>query len=170
MRSCRWCREAHLHAALRSRGGFTLIELVAVIAIMALLSTLAVISLRGTIDRYHMSQAKQVIELFDAKARRQARSNHQPVVAKIDRLNQRVEIGTSTFQIPRGVEIASLQLGRRVTVGTQVEIGYSRDGWSSSYVVALKRGELENWIVVLGSSGQVIPVNDRGEANELLSL
>jgi prepilin-type N-terminal cleavage/methylation domain-containing protein len=50
------------------RNGFTLVELVIVIVIMAILASIAAVSLGGTIDRYRMSQAAEVIERFDARA------------------------------------------------------------------------------------------------------
>lgn len=159
-----------LRAETRRRKGFTLIELVVVIAIIALLSTLAVMSLRGTIDRYHLSQAVQTVELSDASARRLARATDQMVVATIDRHHNRWRIGDRSFQIPTAVEIESIALGRRAIAGSEVDIDYSRDGWSPTYALQLKRGEIEQWIVVLGASGQVVSVRDRGEADALLRL
>ena len=48
------------------RAAFTLIELVIVIVIMGVLATLAILSLGGTMDRYQLNRASEVIELFDA--------------------------------------------------------------------------------------------------------
>ncbi|MEM1068736.1 MAG: prepilin-type N-terminal cleavage/methylation domain-containing protein [Planctomycetota bacterium] len=152
------------------RTGFTLIELVVVLVIMALLVSIAAVSLRGTMDRYHLNQAKQVIISSDAKARRQARSIERPLVMTIDRRKRQIRIGESIFRIPAAVEVASVDTGRRVTVGTEVEIDFGRSGWSPSYAVELKRGSASRWIVVLGGSGQVLTVEDREAADELLSL
>ncbi len=147
-----------------------MIEVVVVVTIMALLATIASVSLRGTIDRYYLSQARQTIEISDAKARRVARATGQPVVLNLDRLKKQFEIQKSTFQIPAGVEIESVEMASRVIVGSQVGIPYSDNGWSPTYAIELKRGEVGQWIVVIGPSGQVVRVNGEGEANELLTL
>jgi general secretion pathway protein H len=151
------------------KDGFTLIEVVVVVAIMALLATIGAVSLRGTIDRYYLSQARQAIEISDAKARRIARTTGRPVLMNVDRLEKQIEIHESTFRIPAGVEIASVEMASRLSGGTQIGIPFSDDGWSPTYAIELKRGELGQWIVVIGASGQVVRVNEEGAANELLT-
>ena len=153
----------------RRKDGFTLIEVVVVVAIMAFLATIGAVTMRGTVDRYYLSQARQAIEISDAKARRIARMTSRPVLMNVDRLKQQIEIQGSTFRIPAGVEIASVEMSSRFSGGTQVGIPFSDDGWSPTYAIELKRGEVGQWIVVIGASGQVVRVNEKGAANELLA-
>ena len=136
---------------------------------MALLATIGAVSLRGTVDRYYLSQARQAIEISDAKARRIARTTGRPVLMNVDRLKKQIVIHESTFRIPAGVEIASLEMASRLSSGSQVGIPFSDDGWSPTYAIELKRGEVGQWIVVIGASGQVVRVNEEGAANELLT-
>ena len=159
----------------RERKAFTLIELVIVILIMAVLSTLAVLSLGGTMDRYQLSRASEAIELFDARARRDARKSRQPIRATIDRKHQRLVIdtpgpGNTQYRWPRSVEINKIRLRRRVTVGNNFEIRFNREGGSPTYAVELKRGKMSRWLVVLGASGQFVPLNSEGEVDAILSL
>ena len=49
-----------------SRAAFTLIELVVVVVIVSLLATIAVISLGGTMDRYHLNRAAESIRVVIA--------------------------------------------------------------------------------------------------------
>lgn len=165
MRKCRW----------RGRYAFTLIELVIVIVIMAILSTLAVLSLRGTMDRYMLSRAAETIERFDARARRDASLLRQPIRAAIDRNRKRLTIDTSRtdnaqYRLPRRVEVGKIRLGRRVTVGNRFEIQFSRRGASPTYAVELRRGDMSQWLLVLGTSGQVVPLSSEGEVDAILSL
>lgn len=151
-----------------SRAGFTLIELLVVVAIIAMLLALAGQSLRGTVDRYHLRQAQQTLEMCDAKARRWARTNEASITVRIDRVKRSIELGDSTFRISKAVEIKGVTLGKRAGVERRTEIEFHPDGWSPSYAIELSRGSMTRWMVVLGESGQVVDVLDRGAANALL--
>ncbi|MGI9472561.1 MAG: pilus assembly FimT family protein [Rubripirellula sp.] len=157
------------------RDAFTLIELVIVIVIMAILSTLAVVSLRGTMDRYLISQAAETVERFDARARRDASRMRQPIRAAIDRNRKRLTIdtpgpGNAKYHLLNRVEIGKVRLSRRVTVGNQFKIQFSREGASPTYAVELRRGEMSQWLLVLGTSGQIVPLRNEGEVDAILSL
>ena len=159
----------------QKRKAFTLIELVVVIVIMAVLSTLAVLSLGGTMDRYQLSRASEAIEMFDARARRDARKSRQPIRATIDRNRQRLVIdtpgpGNTQYRLPHSVGINKVRFRRRVTVGNNFEIQFNREGGSPTYAVELQRGKMSRWLVVLGASGQVVPLNNEGEVDAILSL
>lgn len=157
------------------RNAFTLIELVIVIVIMAFLASLAVISLGGTMDRYQLSRASETIERFDARARRDARTSRKSVQATIQRHRQQLLIESpgrqdARFRLPAKVEISNIRLRRRVTAGSNFEIRFSREGRSPTYAVELRRGEMSRWLVILGTSGQVIPIDKEGEVDAILSL
>lgn len=157
------------------RSGFTLIELVVVVVVMGILSCLAVITLGGTTDRYQLSRATETIELFDARARRDARRLGEPIVATIQRSRNQLMVSgdraaDARFRLPQSVEITQIRMRRRVVAGRDVEIPFNRQGVCPTYAVQIQRGKLRRWVVVLGLSGQVVALNDQGEVDEILSL
>ena len=164
----------------QGRLAFTLIELVFVIVIMGVLATLAVLSTAGMMDRYKLSRAAETIEMFDARARRDARASHQPILAIIQRNQQRLVIGNpgdaasrptaAQYRLPRSVEITEIRMRRRVTAGGNFEIRFNREGSSPTYAVRLERGNMSRWLVVLGVSGQVVVLENEGEVDEIMSL
>ena len=164
----------------RRRAAFTLIELVVVIVIMAVLSTLAVLSLGGTMDRYQLSRASETIEMFDARARRDARKSRQSIQGTIDRNRQRLMIDSpipgnkdwrsKQYRLPQSVEISQVRFRRSVTVGNRYAIPFNRNGGSPTYAIELQRGKMRRWLVVLGVSGQVLPLDSEGEVDAILSL
>lgn len=153
-----------------------MIELVVVMLILATLAGLVAYSLRGVVDRYQMNRAIETIELFDAQARRQACRLRGSLQARIDRGRNLLSIEPSrrrsqtTFRLPRQVEIAEIRMGRTAVAGGPFELGINRHGQSDSYAVHLRRGETHRWLVVLGTSGQTVTLNDQGEADAILSL
>ena len=158
------------------RIGFTLLELVIVMIIVSVLSTIAVTSLSGTIDHYKLTQAAEVIQRFDAHARQQAVNHRQAVKATVEPLRNQLQVETSTdqairhFRLPSGVGIGEILLRRKTVASGNFEIRFNQDGGSRSYALELKRGKRSQWIVVLGGSGQIMEMNQRGEVSEFLSL
>jgi prepilin-type N-terminal cleavage/methylation domain-containing protein len=159
----------------RRIAAFTLIELMVVIALASILASLAAVSLGGTMDRYRLSQAEQMIEAFDAAARRDARRRREPVSAIIQRSRQRLILPARTtndkqYRLPRHVEIKQIRLRRRLTAGRDLELLFNREGTGPTYAVELVCGKSSRWLVVLGISGQIIALQDRGEVDEILAL
>jgi type II secretory pathway pseudopilin PulG len=153
-----------------------MIELVVVMLILATLAGLVAYSLRGAVDRYQMNRAIETIELFDAQARRQACRSRGSLEARIDRGRNLLSIESSrrrsqaTFRLPRQVEIAEIRMGRTSVAGGPFGLNINRHGQSDSYAVHLRRGNAERWLIVLGTSGQIVTLNDQGEADAILSL
>jgi Tfp pilus assembly protein FimT len=153
-----------------------MIELLVVMLILATLASLVAFSLRGVVNRYQMNRAVEVIESFDAQARREARRGQQPLSTRVDRGRNMLSIEASssrsrtTFRLPRQVEIAEIRMGRRAVSGGPFELNINRHGQSASYAVHLQRGNADRWLVVLGTSGQIITLKEKGEADAILSL
>ena len=153
------------------RSGFTLIELIAVIVVLAIITSLAVMSFGGTIDRYKMVQAIETLEMFDAAARREARRAEQPLTATINASRGELTIGITdrTFRLPSRVEITDFRTSRSGSRGL-VRLPIASDGSSPTYAVQLTRGKIKRWFMVLGVSGQVVPIENEGDVNALLSV
>ena len=169
-------RIACLENLVRRRIGFTLIEVVAVIVVLSILSTITAVALGPTLDRQRLSQAIEKLEWFDAKARRSAQANRSTVSAKIDPSKNRLVIQTSNQQedvslrLPSNVEISKVQLAGKPSSTRSESIQVSPSGYSTSYAVLLKRGELSKWVLVLGGSGQVVQFDNAKDVNALLSI
>ena len=158
-----------------TRNGFTLVELVVVMVLLGILSSLAVYSLGGTMDRHRMSTAIESIEMFDAAARRAARSSQQRVVAAIDRSAGRLSIQSPTnreaisFTLAPQITIAQIRVAGNRGLPGDAQINVNGEGRSPSYAIELQRGALKQWLVVLGFSGQVVTLRNEGEVNAILS-
>ena len=153
-----------------------MIELVVVIVILAILSSLTVYSLGGTMDQYQLSRAAETIEIFDARARRDARTRQHPLQASIERSRGRLtisRIGTgdrTTFRLPSRVKIKQIRMRRQVTSGSRIDIDINSSGQSRTYAIQLERGKASRWLVVLGFSGQVIQLDTGREVDAIFWL
>ena len=158
------------------RNAFTLIELLVVIVLLALLASLTIFSLRGTIDRQQMSRAIETVEMFDARARRTARSAQHAITAVIDSRHGQLSVSMNResqdifFRLPNRVTVSDLRLGKTSVRDSESKIEINGQGRSPTYAIQLQRGELKQWLVVLGFSGQVVASKNEGEVDAILSL
>lgn len=158
------------------RSGFTLVELVIVLVIAAMLTAIASLSLRGTLDQHQLSRAAEVIERFDAKMRRESRLTEQPVVAGFDLSRGRLTIDAvgsdrdTTLRLPSRVEVSRFRLRQKVAVGKRVNLLIDRDGTGPTYAIELKRGRMTRWLVVLGTSGQFIPLDSEDQVDAIVNF
>ncbi|TWU58091.1 pilus assembly FimT family protein [Rubripirellula reticaptiva] len=158
------------------RSAFTLIELVVVITIMAVLAAIAALSLGGVMDRYQLGRAAETIERFDSRARREARVTGDVVIAKIDRSRGRLDVDVAgsgldvMFQLPSRVSISNMRMHRSGVSGSDLILVVDRSGQCPTYAVELMRGNMKRWLVMLGTSGQVISLDNEGAVNALFAL
>ncbi len=158
------------------RNAFTLIELLVVIVLLALLASLTIFSLRGTIDRQQMSRAIETVEVFDARARRTARSAQHAITAVIDSRRNQLSVTTNresrdiSFRLPNRVTVSDVRLGKSSLRDRESKIEINGQGRSATYAIQLQRGKLTQWLVVLGFSGQVVALKNEGELDAILSL
>lgn len=151
---------------------FTLIELVVVMVLIGIMTAMAVLSLGGTMDRYRLTQATETFQTFDARARRQARSARRTIEATIEKDKRRLVIAqpSKQFRLPDSVEIKTVRISQQAVPRTKVKLRFDSAGHSPTYAVEFRKGKLSKWLVILGTSGQTIAMDNVGEVNALLSL
>ena len=161
------------------RAAFTLIELMVVVVILGLITALASLSLGGVMDRYQLGRAAETLEAFDSQGRRDASRSREAVLAIIRRgtnelvLRNAVERSSrarAQYRLPRNVEIGDIRMPRKSLTARDVTFTLSDRGRSPTYAVELRRGAMSRWIVILGISGQVIPMQSEDEVDAILSL
>ena len=138
------------------RPSFTLVELVVVLIVLAMLASAVTVSLAGPIRRARLMETLDRVVSLDAEARLIARRTAAGAVLKFEADSAVIEGGR------RERWRASVQ----VDAGPVVVIAPS--GQSTSYAVRVSTGEVSRWLVVLGLSGQAVPVASQGEADALL--
>src|SRR5689334_5072065 len=131
------------------RAGFTLIEVVACIALLVILCTIAAVSLRAQLGRGGLELAVEQIRLADAQARERARRSGQEVRVRFDR-------------------IARLYVAGRRAEGREAVVICSARGYTPSYAV-LVEAEQQQWVVVAGLTGAIRMVADERSVEEILS-
>lgn len=116
------CRLAD-RAILRSRGGFTLLEIMAVLLIMAFASALAVPAFRKFVEEDDMTKATRRIEALFRVARDSAVRSGSPVTVVIDSVSSKVWLDVarpvaidSAYALP-GTS-STMRANRSVTMGS----------------------------------------------------
>lgn len=155
------------------RAGFTMIEMLAVVAILALAATLTGVSLSGAASRASLEDVTQRVIAYDAGARLYASRFDRPVVLAFDErsIAQRfVEEDAAApprepLRLPGGYEVRALapEEGRpTVTV--------SAGGWSRSYAVRVTapNGRARS-VVFAGLTGEATTVEEEAEAEAMLA-
>jgi prepilin-type N-terminal cleavage/methylation domain-containing protein len=165
-------KQARLH-----RGGFTLVELAAVMVVLAILAGTVTWSVRGHVSNARMESFLVRIEASDARARAEARRLNLPVLLGIDSSQERVwqvSAGTSgkrSFAVPRGLDIARLHSTNQQSALQALEITISPLGQSETYAMQVKAsGGRATWLVVLGGSGQVLRFDREEDVEGVFSL
>ncbi|MCP4943401.1 MAG: type II secretion system protein [Planctomycetaceae bacterium] len=158
------------------RQGFTLLELMIVFTILGLFATIAMTSLASRVGDYRFTQAMEIIGRVDAYARRQASTQRQTVRTSVASLTNVLRVGspedptTRSFKLPTGIRIGQTKFRKQTIPTTDFDIRYNPYGISPTYAMKLTQGSQSRWIIVLGSSGQIIQTNEAGEVDEILSL
>jgi len=147
-----------------------------VFAILGLLATIAMTSLASRVGDYRFTQAMEIIGRVDAHARRQASTQRQTVRTSVASLTNVLRVGTSvdpntrSFKLPTGIRIGETKFRQQTIPTTDFDIQYNAYGISPTYAMKVVQGSHSRWIIVLGTSGQIIQTKEVGEVDEILSL
>ncbi len=164
-----------------TRQGFTLLELLAVMAIVWLLSGLVTLSVQGHLFRARLVQSIERVATLDRKARDEARRDGVPVSVQVDRergeislvngSKERVRDATRMVTFPRGVTVSEVRVAGQSRRATTSWVVISSLGQSSTYAVKLSApNRAVRWLVTLGLTGQQLELDSESQVNALLSL
>lgn len=164
---------------MRRSKGFTLIELVAVLALAAVLAGAAVLSLQGPYQAAQLENAVERLVLVDRQLRDHARQFERPARLTLCPNTGRVAVaepGSETappppFHLDGGVRIDQVAVGERRSDCDAVTIAYSRQGRSTSFAVRLRGADQKrHWLLFVGGTGQMIRLEEDKTIEELLRL
>ncbi len=160
------------------RGGFTMIELIAVLALSALLATAAVVNLAGVREHADNAYWADQIERYDQRTRIIAERLNQPLKVLVDteRNELRRTIADSgepigdRLRLPKSMLVAGVRLQDKTTAYGLVAIPYTPRGDSSTYLLKLAgRHDKSTWLLVAGMSGQTTTWNNATQAKNILT-
>lgn len=155
-----------------TRPGWTLIELVVVLALLGILSGGALLTMKSPLATAQRNSQREAVLLLDRLARSQARESRgivklefvwgdapgcQLVRAAVQPVLQRA------LPALRGVRLAgAIRQDRRVVVP------FTANGQSPSYAVRFGAGDREEWVLIVGGSGQPLGDCDDQQVDALL--
>lgn len=177
-RNSRSRRSDRQRPALR---GFTLLELIAVVALLATLAVAGRYSLRGPLAKARLEQALQRLAELDHQARAESRRHRQPVELSIDLDDAAVgfkpvadeaRLWRRRTTAGQGVHIDQARFGDRRASDGQSSVWISPWGQSDPYAIRLTAdgGRIAAWLLVLGASGQTVKCWDDATVERALPI
>lgn len=153
--------------------GFTMIEMLAVVAILALAATLAGVSLSGAASRASLEDVAQRVIVYDAGARLYAARFDRPVVLRFDEGSVAQVFAEEDADAPPR-EPLRLPGGYRVRVLASEEdhptVPVSAGGRTRSYAVRVTApNQRSQSIVFAGLTGEATVIEDEGVAEAMLA-
>jgi prepilin-type N-terminal cleavage/methylation domain-containing protein len=153
--------------------GFTLVEMVVVIAIMALLTSAAALSFSGPLRATRASDAIRQVQSFDDATRQHAKRFGKDLQIVLDLSRDRLIRRQSAdgpamheLQLPHGCRIERVRVGGKVIDSGEAVLACSNLGLTRSYAAHLVGPGLDRWILVAGLTGEVTTathdLNDAG--------
>lgn len=147
----------------RPSPGFTLVEVLAVLALAALLCGTAAFSLKAGLDEAEMKDVIRAIKYQDTLMRQHARTYRQPSELLIDvsggrfscRTANDVTQTTPAYVLPEGYEVRNVLVDSRYRQGNEITIACSSGSQTASYALLIQGPDRSKaWILVAGLTGQ----------------
>ncbi len=157
------------------RDGFTLPELLLVMALLALIAGTATWSLAGTVERQaHRAAITRLIDA-DHQARQLARATGREVGLLIDLEGQRVSVmsGHETPMVvtwPRTLWLARVKAQRVEHRAGEYLQRYGATGQCATYAIELRGSRSTQWIVVSGITGSAEMLSGETEVEAYFEL
>ena len=158
--------------------GFSLVELVAVIALLAIFASLAGISVRGHIANARLELALESIEALDGRIRDEALRRQSPDELRINVDRGKVYQSGAGRKLPSSrtvalgdtVQIDRIRIAKRESRHGELRVLVSLHGQSDSYALRLSTSTGRKvWLVVLGATGQCLRIEEEKDVASLLS-
>ena len=155
---------------------FTLLEMLAVLALAAVLTSAAALSLRGVARGARLEDVAGQFVGFDRTARDAARRFGRPLELRFDLGRGTVRRagggqGAMPLRLPEGFRVAGLVLpGGAASAGGEVRVPVSARGQTPSYAARLAgaNGE-ELWVVAAGLTGRTMVVRDADDVRDIFA-
>jgi type II secretion system protein H len=169
----------------RTRGnlqGFTLIEMLVVIALAALMATVVIVSLAGSYRAARTEDVAGQVAMYDRLAREHARRfglagklvfdlgrGTVTRAAAVEAGDGRASAG-APLHLPAAVRLTRIMTAGGAASGGEVSIACSRSGQTPSYAICLTGAKAEEyWIVTAGLTGKTLRVRDEREARDIFA-
>lgn len=142
-----------------NRSAFSLIELLAVVAILGLFAAVTTISLRGSLFVSRQQSEWQQLQSMDSTLRAQCRRLRQPAALRVDLSTgvwDRHISGMTPLRVNETRHLQAVSTHGQAAQSGEVTIFYRADGTSDSYAVQLTGDGASQWRLVCGGTGQWI--------------
>lgn len=157
--------------------GFTLLELLVVLAILAMLSAIAVTRLGGVYQNSQFDTAISSLTTYDSHARRLAAKKNTPLELRID-LNGRQfsiemngEPAGQPIAIPSSVQVERFLSSRERKMSGTATVRLGSAGAGETYALKLASpGRSPQWLVMAGGSGQSTLVEKTRDVEEVFRV
>ncbi len=167
-----------MHTDRKSRGAFTLIEMIAVMVILGVMAGAAALSFRPAIEEASARDAVEQVRFLDSTARHRAVRFGKTVEIVFDvsedalvrregrKLEESLRVG-----LPGGYSIEQVNVSGRGMFDGEAVVACSPQGKSASYAVHVVGPKLDQWLVFAGMSGQmsVLPGKDEATVLDILA-
>lgn len=162
-----------------NNAGFTLLEMVVVLALMSLVTAAAALSLKVPLQNARLKAAIAKLEDVDRRARLAARRSASPVSLQFTagsgivvqtavqngrKIESTYSVGTNSIRLER-LLMPGNPSGSRVA-----RVDYSPEGQSATYALQLQAGSgRKMWLLVVGAAGQYVRSSDDEMVESLVS-
>jgi prepilin-type N-terminal cleavage/methylation domain-containing protein len=164
---------------LLCRGGFTLVEILAVLAILAMFVTLVTVNYQAPLLDARLQNAFERMEGLDRTLRLVAQNQGRPIKLRIDLAHGELaaECGSGggdfneTYTLPAGIRLEQLCVDQERIDGDEATILFSSAGTSATYAIGLTIPDGRcRWLLVVGATGQTVQVNGDDDLKQYLSF